>query len=63
MKRVRLEPAAAWDDLLVEIADGPMPQTTSPKSRSSSDPDRENPISSRLGEVVAYRNATSLFRS
>jgi hypothetical protein len=61
MERVRLEPTAACDDLVVEITDGPMPLATSPKS--SSDPDRENPISYRLGEVVAYRNATSLFRS
>lgn len=61
MQRVRPEPTAACGDLLVEIADGPMPQTTSPKL--SSDPDRENPISSRLGELVAYHDATSLFRS
>jgi hypothetical protein len=61
MKRKRLEPTAACDDLLVEIIDGPMPQTTSPKSPSS-DADRENPISYRLDEVVAYRNATSPFR-
>lgn len=61
MKRARLEPTATCDDLLVESADGAMPQATSPKS--SSDPDRETPVSSRLEEVVAYRNATSLFRS
>jgi hypothetical protein len=62
MKRMRLEPTAACDDLLVEITDGPMPQITSPKSLSSSDADRENPISYKLDEVVAYRNATSSFR-
>jgi hypothetical protein len=61
MKRMRLEPTAACDDLLVEITDGPMPQTTSPKS-SSSDSDREKPISYRLDEVVAHRSATSPFR-
>jgi hypothetical protein len=62
MKRKRLEPTAACDDLLVEITDGPIPQITSPKSPSSSDADRENPISYRLDEVVACRNATSPFR-
>jgi hypothetical protein len=62
MKRKRLEPTASCDDLLVEITDGPMPQITSPKSLSSSDADRENPISYKLDEVVAYRNATSSFR-
>jgi hypothetical protein len=61
MKRVRPEPTAACGDLLVEIADGPMPQTTCPKS--SSDPDRENPILCRLGKAVADRTAISPFRS
>ena len=61
MKRKRPEPTAACDDLLVEIIDGPMPQVTSPKSPSS-DTDRENPISCRLDQVVAYSNATSPFR-
>ena len=61
MKRKRLEPPASCDDLLVEITDGPMPQITSPKSPSL-DADRENPISYKLDEVVAYRNATSPFR-
>src|SRR4051812_16588572 len=56
------EPATtAREDVRVEITDGPMPQVTSPKSRSSSDADRENPISCRLDEVVAYYNPTSRF--
>lgn len=61
MKRKGSEQTAACGDLLVEIIDGPMPQITSPKSPSS-DADRESPISYRLDEVVAYRNATSPFR-
>ena len=61
MKRERPEPTAACDDLLVEITDGRMPQIMSPKSLSL-DADRENPVSYRLDELVAYRNATSPFR-
>ena len=61
MKRKSLEPTAARDDLLVEIADGPMPQITFPKSPSL-DADRESPISYRVDERVACRNATSPFR-
>jgi hypothetical protein len=61
LKRKRLEPSDACDDLQVEITDGPMPQITSPKSPSL-DADRESPISYRLDELLAYRNATSPFR-
>jgi hypothetical protein len=56
----RPEPTSACDELLVEIINGPRPQITSPKSPAS-EADRENPISYRLDEVEAYRNATSLF--
>jgi hypothetical protein len=61
VKRRRLAATTARDDLLVEITDGPMPKITCPKSPSSA-ADRQNPISYRLDEVVAYRNATSPFR-
>jgi hypothetical protein len=61
VKRKSLEPTAARDDLLVEITDGPMPQITSLKAPSL-DSDRESPISTRVDERVACRNATSPFQ-
>jgi hypothetical protein len=60
--RRALEPAAACDDLLVESMDGSMPQITCRKS-SSSEADRENPISYGLDEVAADGNAASPCRS